>query len=65
MAFVDDYTAWIVGDSAEENTRVIQNDILPVLETWEKESGAIFESSKTHSSISQETDNRRETVITH
>ena len=47
MAFVDDYTAWIVGDSAEENTRLIQNDILPVLETWEKESGAIFESSKT------------------
>jgi hypothetical protein len=33
MAFMDDYTAWIVRDSAEENTRVIQNDILLVLET--------------------------------
>ncbi|KAG9801086.1 hypothetical protein KCU95_g30, partial [Aureobasidium melanogenum] len=33
MAFVDDYTAW--------------RDILPKLERWEKESGAVFEASKT------------------
>jgi hypothetical protein len=47
MAFVDDYTAWVVGDSAERNTRRIQREILPQLEKWEKESGAVFESSKT------------------
>ena len=47
MAFVDDYTAWVVGSSADRNTRRIQRDILPKLEKWEKESGAVFESSKT------------------
>jgi ribonuclease HI len=47
MAFVDDYTAWVVGDSAERNTRRIQREILPQLGRWEKESGAVFESSKT------------------
>jgi ribonuclease HI len=47
MAFVDDYTAWVVGDSAERNTRRIQREILPQLEKWEKASGAVFESSKT------------------
>jgi exonuclease III len=47
MAFVDDYTAWVVGDSAERNTRRIQREILPRLEKWERESGAVFESSKT------------------
>ncbi|KAG9665613.1 hypothetical protein KCU87_g10174, partial [Aureobasidium melanogenum] len=47
MAFVDDYTAWVVGDSAERNTRRIQQEILPQLEKWERESGAVFESSKT------------------
>ena len=47
MAFVDDYTAWIVGESAADNTRRIQEEILPVLEKWERESGAVFEASKT------------------
>lgn len=47
MAFVDDYTAWVVGDSAQRNTRRIQQEILPQLEKWERESGAVFESSKT------------------
>ena len=47
MAFVDDYTAWVVSSSAERNTRIIQRDILPKLEKWEKESGAVFEASKT------------------
>lgn len=47
MAFVNDYTAWVVGTSAYRNTRRVQRDILPKLEKWEKESGAIFESSKT------------------
>ena len=47
MAFVDDYTAWVVSNSAERNTRIIQENILPKLEKWEKESGAVFEASKT------------------
>ena len=47
MAFVDDYTAWIVGESAADNTKRIQEDILPVLKKWERESGAVFEASKT------------------
>lgn len=47
MAFVDDYTAWVVSNSAERNTRIIQRDILPKLERWERESGAVFEASKT------------------
>jgi ribonuclease HI len=47
MAFVDDYTAWVVSSSAERNTRIIQRDILPELERWERESGAVFEASKT------------------
>jgi ribonuclease HI len=47
MAYVDDYTAWVVGESAADNTRRIQNEILPILEKWERESGAVFEASKT------------------
>ena len=47
MAFVDDFTAWIIGESAERNTRMIQSQILPLLAKWEKESGAVFEASKT------------------
>jgi hypothetical protein len=32
IAFVDDYTAWVVGDSAERDTSKIQRDILPQVE---------------------------------
>jgi ribonuclease HI len=47
VAFVDDYTAWVTGRSAEENTKIIQTVIIPMLEKWEIESGALFEPSKT------------------
>jgi hypothetical protein len=47
MAFVDDYTAWVFSNSAERNTRIIQRDILPKLERWQRDSGAVFEASKT------------------
>jgi hypothetical protein len=50
MTFIDDYTAWVVGILAERNTRKIQRNILPVLpvlQKWEKESGAIVEASTT------------------
>jgi hypothetical protein len=32
MAFVDDYSAWVVGPSAEDNTRITQDEIIPMLE---------------------------------
>lgn len=47
IAFVDDYSAWVVGPSARRNTTRIQEEILPELAKWEKASGAVFEASKT------------------
>jgi len=32
MAFVDDYSAWIICPSAEGNTRIIQNEVVPLQE---------------------------------
>jgi hypothetical protein len=45
MAFVDDYSAWAMGPSAEENRRRIQNEVVPMLEKWERTSGAESEPS--------------------
>ncbi|TKA56069.1 hypothetical protein B0A49_13695 [Cryomyces minteri] len=47
MAYIDDYTAWVTGASAAENTRMLQEEVLPRLQRWERESGAVFEASKT------------------
>ena len=47
MAFVDDYTAWVVGDSAEENTGKLQSTIVDRAEKWARASGASFEADKT------------------
>ena len=47
IAFVDDYSAWIVGSSAEENTRLIQERIVSEAQQWELESGATFDPAKT------------------
>lgn len=47
MGFVDDYTAWIAGNSAEEDTEAIQRLVIPRAIKWEKESGAKFEAEKT------------------
>ena len=47
IGFVDDFNAWVTGPSAEENTIAIQQKILPRVEAWAKESGAIFEADKT------------------
>ena len=33
MAYIDDYTAWVVGASAVENTKTLQDEVLPRLET--------------------------------
>jgi ribonuclease HI/exonuclease III len=47
IGFVDDYTAWVVGPTAEENTVRIQTEIIPRVTRWETESGATFEAEKT------------------
>lgn len=46
IAFVDDYTAWVTGPSAESNRTGIQAIIDKALD-WEKRSGAQFEGEKT------------------
>lgn len=47
IGFVDDFNAWVTGGSSWENTATIQRNILPRVEAWAKESGAIFEADKT------------------
>jgi len=38
MAYIDDYTAWIVGPSAAANTRILQEEVLPKLDRWKRKS---------------------------
>lgn len=47
MAFVDDYSGWVTGPNAEDNTRKIQERIIPRAEAWEANSGATFEPHNT------------------
>jgi hypothetical protein len=47
MAFVDDYTAWVVGDSEDDNAGNIQTNIIPKVEQWAATSGASFDPKKT------------------
>jgi hypothetical protein len=46
MAFVDVYSAWITGPSAKDNTKTIQDEIMPMLKKWERTSGAKFKTEK-------------------
>ncbi|KAI6824489.1 hypothetical protein KC343_g180 [Hortaea werneckii] len=46
IAFVDDYTAWVVGKSAAENMYRLQGIVQRATE-WESRSGASFEGDKT------------------
>jgi hypothetical protein len=46
MAFVDDYSAWVTGPSAEANRRGIQAIFNRAMD-WERRSGATFEGEKT------------------
>jgi hypothetical protein len=46
MAFVDDYSAWVTGPSAEANREGIQAIIDRAMD-WERRSGATFEGEKT------------------
>lgn len=47
LGFVDDYTAWVVGDLAEENILKLQETVIPRVVDWEPKSGATFEAEKT------------------
>ena len=47
VGFVDDYTAWVVGEDADSNTDKLQQNLIPRICNWEKESGATFEAEKT------------------
>tara|TARA_R110002003_G_scaffold200_3_gene15679 strand:+ start:15483 stop:15770 length:288 start_codon:yes stop_codon:yes gene_type:complete len=47
IAFVDNYSAWVIGASADENTQRIQDEVVSMLERWEGTSGAEFEVAKT------------------
>lgn len=46
IAFVDDFTAWVTGPTAQSNREGIEAIINEALE-WEKRSGATFEADKT------------------
>jgi hypothetical protein len=46
IAFVDDYTAWVSGPTAQSNRRGMQAIIDKALD-WERRSGATFEAEKT------------------
>ena len=46
IAFVDDYTAWVVGKTAVENMDRL-NGIVQQVTAWESRSGASFEGDKT------------------
>lgn len=46
IAFVDDFTAWVTGPTAESNREGIEAIISSAIE-WEKRSGATFEADKT------------------
>ncbi|OQE67429.1 hypothetical protein PENNAL_c0172G09561, partial [Penicillium nalgiovense] len=46
VAFVDDFTAWVTGSTAQSNREGIEAIINEALD-WEKRSGAIFEAEKT------------------
>jgi hypothetical protein len=47
IAFVDDYTRWTVGGSAEVNTATLQRKVIPRALEWAARSGAAFETEKT------------------
>ena len=47
IGFVNDFNAWVVGDNAIQNTKIIQDTIIPHAEQWATRSGATFEADKT------------------
>ena len=47
IGFIDDYNAWVTGPSAETNRQMLQSQLIPKVERWARESGAVFEAEKT------------------
>jgi len=47
IGFIDDYSAWVTGPSAEANRQVLQTQLIPKVEGWARQSGAVFEAEKT------------------
>ena len=47
IGFIDDYNAWVTGSSAEVNRQMLQSQLIPKVEGWARQSGAIFEAEKT------------------
>jgi hypothetical protein len=47
LGSADDHSAWVVEESIDENIRSLQTTIIPKAEGWARESGAIFEPTKT------------------
>lgn len=47
LAFIDDFTAWVVSPTIADNLRKIRATIIPQVENWAHISGAMFNSQKT------------------
>ena len=48
IAFVDDYSAWVTGDSIESNVTRLQTQVVSPLERWAATSGVIFRADKSY-----------------
>jgi hypothetical protein len=46
-AFIDDYFRWRAGKSAKENLRKLQEEDIPRIEQWAKQTGSCFAAEKT------------------
>lgn len=47
IAFIDDFTAWVTGDSIAQNVRSLQSSVIPHLKDWAYQSAAVFNPEKT------------------
>ena len=47
LGFVDDFSAWVIGNTASENLARVKNEVIPRAVQWARASGAEFEKSKT------------------
>lgn len=48
IAFVDDYSAWVIGDSVESNVAKLQAQVVGPIERWAVASGPIFRPDKSY-----------------
>ncbi len=47
LGFVDDFSAWVIGNTAAENLARVKNEVIPRAVQWARANGAEFEKSKT------------------